>query len=125
MRVSFLSTILLPATDPSSYRTLCFCGKLCYRFSWPRALSVDCAPRIVGGRVSLLAQVEAGAAAVVKRRAEAALPYGFWTNTPVLKQTHTTAVAGAAAGRGTADYAHLIEALKTDALGKEQGADGK
>ncbi|GAB0492133.1 hypothetical protein MMPV_003392 [Pyropia vietnamensis] len=72
-----------------------------------------------------LAKVEAGAAALLKRRAEPTLPSGYWANNPVLQQAHTTAVAGAAAGRGTADYARLIEAIQSDALGEEEGANGK
>ncbi|KAK1863577.1 hypothetical protein I4F81_006131 [Pyropia yezoensis] len=72
-----------------------------------------------------LASVEAGAATVRERWAQPPLPSGFWANNPGLHQAHTTAVAGAAAGRGSADYARLIEALKTDALGEEGGPGGK
>jgi len=70
-------------------------------------------------------QVAAGAAALRERWAQPTLPSGFWATNPGLHQTHTTAVAGAAAGRGTADYAQLIDALAADALKEEQKSGGK
>lgn len=67
----------------------------------------------------------AGAAALRERWAQPPLPFGYWTTNPGLHQVHTTAVAGAAAGRGTADYGRLIEALEADGLGEEGGPGGK
>lgn len=67
----------------------------------------------------------AGAAALRERWAQPALPAGYWATNPGLHQTHTTAVAGAAADRGNADYARLIDALAADALKEEQKSGGK
>lgn len=69
-----------------------------------------------------LAKVAAGAAALRERWAQPPLPFGYWTTNPGLHQVHTTAVAGAAAGRGTADYGRLIEALEA-ALSKSAVKD--
>lgn len=106
--------------------TASFCAGPCL----PSALLASCSllglhPTDRYGPISVLVQVEAGAAALRERWAQPSLPSGFWANNPGLHQGHTTAVAGAAAGRGSADYARLIEALKTDALGEGGGPGGK